>query len=249
MFKRPAFPFALGVAGLLVGCVPLPTNDSVAPATESEFAPVAPAPAADFFADDATVQDVATPTKFKPDLKFTIGSLQHGQTPAVTISIYQTKGELEVKETHTLIEKASFRFDQLSPGQEVGTGSMELGTPPKMTLGVSVKVTSTDQTSTAVLSVKASNVLASVYVADMRIKQVAGGLIITTLGNATRANDKNGIHNTEVSARITQTLNEGLVVLPQDVGPMRVRTLIVSEPDTTNQVTGQKVYRDTYTIE
>jgi uncharacterized protein YgbK (DUF1537 family) len=78
---------------------------------------------------------------------------------------------------------------------------------------------------------------------------VAGGLIITTLGNATRANDKNGIHNTEVSARITQTLNEGLVVLPQDVGPMRVRTLIVSEPDTTNQVTGQKVYRDTYTIE
>ena len=126
---------------------------------------------------------------------------------------------------------------------------MELGTPPKMTLDVSVKVTSTNQQDSAVLNVKASNILATVYVADMRIRQVPGGLFITSLGNATRANDKNGVHATEESARVTQVINEGYVQLPAEAGPMRTRTLIVSEPDPGNQVAGQKIYRETYTVD
>lgn len=249
MFKRPAIPLALGLTGLLAACVPLPTNEQVAPATESEFSKAEPTPGVDLFADDAALKDVATPTKFKPELKFTVAGLTQGATPSVTTNIYQTKGELEIKETQTLIENASFRFDQLTPGAEVGTGTMDLGTPPKMSLGVSVKVTSTDQKESAVLSVKASNVFATVYVADMRIKQVPGGLFIATIGNATRANDKNGVAKTEVSARVVTTINAGFVQLPAASGPMRTRTVIISEPDPTNAVTGQMVYRETFIVE
>jgi hypothetical protein len=83
----------------------------------------------------------------------------------------------------------------------------------------------------------------------LRIAQVPGGLSITSIGNATRANDDQKIHTTEVSARVTQTIAPGYVVLPDATGPMRTRTVITSEPDPANQVAGQKVFRQTYTVE
>lgn len=248
MIKRLALPYLLGAASLLAACVPLPTNEQVAPPTEAEFTQPAPE-GPDLFADDATVVDIATQTKFAPQLTFKLASLKAGGTPAVTISIYQTKGELELRETNSLIEKAAFRFDQISNGQEIATGKFELGTPPKMTLDISAKVITTDKTSGALVSVKASNLFANVYVADMRIKQVPGGLFITTVGNATRANDKNGVATTEVSARVTQVFQAGLIQLPATPGPMKVRTVINSEPDPANKVSGQKVFRETYTLD
>lgn len=249
MFKRPAIPWLLGAAGLLAACSPLPTNDQVAPPTEGEFAPPAAEQGADLFSDDATYKDVPTSTTFKPTLDFQVSSLKHGDSPSVTTSIYQTKNELEVRQTKTVIEHAAFRFDKLEVGQEIGTGKMEVGTPPKLTLDVSVKVSSTDKQSSAIFSVKASSIIGSVYVADLRIAQVNGGLSITSIGNATRANDKQGIHTTEVSARVTQTIAPGFVVLPDAAGPMRTRTVITSEADPTDQVSGQKVFRQTYTVE
>lgn len=248
MIKRLAFPYLLGAASLLAACVPLPTNEQVAPATEAEFnQPVPQGP--DLFTDDATVVNVETTTKFAPQLTFNIASLTPGGTPSVTLSIYQTKGELEIRETNSLIERAGFRFDLINNNQEIATGKFELGTPPKMTFDVSAKVITTDKTESALVSVKASNLFASVYVADMRIKQVPGGLFITSIGNATRANDKNGVFTTEVSARLTQTFQAGLIQLPATAGDMRVRTVISTEPDpAADKKSGQKVFRNTFTL-
>lgn len=247
--KRLAIPVVLWGASLFAGCVPLPSNDRVASPTEAEFSPPAVGQGADLFANDATIQDVETATKFAPQLQFSVQSLNHGEEPAVTTNIYQTKGELEIRETHTLLENATFRFDKLEVGKEAGYGRMEVGTPPKMTLDVSVRVTSLESKDTALLSVKAKNLLAEVYVADLRIKQMPGGLFISSLGNATRANDKNGVHTTEVSARVVQTLLPGLIHLPDAPGPMRTRTLIVAEPDPADRGNAQKVFRQTYAIQ
>lgn len=253
MMRKSAIPRWLGSAGFLfalAGCVALPTNDQTTAPSMADFNQGAPAQAEtpDLFAGDALFVDLDTPTKFKPQLEFQIGSLAAQAEPTVTINIYQTKGELEVRRTDTIIENATFRFDKLSPGLVIGNGKMELGTPPKLTLDVALTVTSTDQTGNATVAIKASNVLASVYVADMRIKQAPGGLVITSIGNATRANDDNGVHLTEVSARIVQTIAPGFVHLPA-AGPMRTRTVIASEPDPGNQVSGQRVHRQTYTVE
>lgn len=246
MFKRPVTLLLAGVAGLLAACsIPgLPVNDEVAPPTASDFQPVV-------IGEDVWKEekpDVSTPTKFAPTLDFELQSLKAGEEPAVTINIYQTKSELEIKETHTLIENAGFRFDKLQVGQEVGYGKMEIGTPPKLTLDVSIRVTEAGP-DTAQMSVKASSLIAKVYVADLQIKSVPGGLSIISIGNATKADDKNGVHTTPASARVIQTLYPGYVKLPTQPGPMRTRTVIISEPDPTNQVTGQKVFNETLTIQ
>jgi hypothetical protein len=233
---------------LLSACVALPTNDQVAAPTDSDFGAVTPAVTVDLFENDAEVKDVSTPTTFKPTLEFAIDALTPGAEPGVSINIYQTKNELELSFTETIIEKAGFHFDKLKPGLVIGGGKMEVGTPPKLTLDVAVSVTSTDNASTALLAVKGTSLIASVYIADIRIKQVPGGLVISSIGNATRANDKNDVHQTEVSARVIQTLSPGYVVLPA-AGPMRTRTRLVSEPDPKNREQAIKVYRKDYTIQ
>lgn len=248
MIKRLASLLILmSGAGLLAACsLPLPTNDSTAPPNAADFKPVE-TPVDPFEGD--TLTDVPTQTKFAPQLSFELLSKKAGESPAVTISIYQTKGEIEIRETQTLIEGASFAFDTLQVGTVVGDGKMEIGTPPKMTLDVLMTVTSTNQQDEAQMSVIAKNFLAEVYVADLQVKQVPGGLSIISIGNATRANDKNEVFTTIASARVTQTLYPGLVKLPTTPGPMRTRTLVVSEPDPKDQKTGQKVFRPTFDLE
>lgn len=236
-------------ASLLAACsLPLPTNDSTAPPTAGDFKPVEAPAQVDPFAGD-TLVDVPTETKFDPKLTFELQSQKAGESPAVTISIYQTKSELEVRETQTLIEGADFRFDRLQVGTVVGDGKMELGTPPKMTLDVEMKVTATNGTDEAQMSVIAKNLLVEVYVADLQVKKVPGGLSIISIGNATRANDKNDVFTTIASARVTQTLYPGFVKLPAAPGPMRTRTLIISEIDPATQKAGQKVFRPTFELE
>lgn len=261
MTQRPVL-LLVGVAGLLAACqIPfLPTTDPVPPPAADEFKPIvtppgggsaAPgggpaAPAPDPF---STLQDVPTTTKFAPQLTLDIPSSKVGDEPAITLNVYQSKGELEVKETQTLLEKASFRFDKLQVGQEVGTGKMDVGTPPKMTLDVSVKVTSTDNKETAMFTVKGENDLVRVYIADLQIKKVAEGLSIISIGNLARSNNKNGTNTTAASARVIQTLSPGYMHLSDTAGPMRIQTVLISEPEKDSGVVGQKVYRQTMTLQ
>ena len=249
MIKRLASLLILmSGASLLAACsLPLPTNDSTAPPGAADFKPVE-GEQVDPFAGD-TLVDVPTQTKFDPKLSFELQSQKTGEAPAVTISIYQTKGEIEIRETQTLIEGAGFHFDKLEVGTSVGYGKLEIGTPPKMTLDVQMKVTSTNNHDEAQMSVIAKNFLAEVYVADLQVKTVPGGLSIISIGNATRANDKNDVFTTIASARVTQTLYPGFVKLPTTPGPMRTRTLIISEADPQDQKTGQKVFRPTFDLE
>lgn len=246
MFKRPVQLSLIGLAGLLAACISLPTNESVAPPSSADFGN-AGSTADNFFPSPAPT-DVATPTKFAPQVSFELQSVTAGEEPSVTTSIYQTKSELEIRETDTLIEKVAFHFDKLSVGQEIGFGKMEIGTPPKLTLDVSMKVLSTDQKENAIVSVKASSPLAQVYIADLQFKQLPGGLSIISLGNATRADDNNDVHTTQASARVTQTIYPGFVKLPNLPGPVRTRTVVISEPDPTNQVVGQKVFEPGFTV-
>jgi hypothetical protein len=233
------------LAGLLAACVALPTNESVAPPSAADFGNSAPE--TDFFASPAPAE-VKPPTKFQPQLSFEIQSLKAGEEPAISTNIYQTKDELEIRETDTLIEKVAFNFDKLSVGQEIGYGKMEIGTPPKLTLDISLKVLSTDQKESAIVSVKASSLIASVYVADLQLKQLPGGLSIISLGNATRADDKNDVHTTQASARVIQTIYPGFLKLPNLPGNVRTRTVIYSEPDPSNQTAGVKVFEPSFTV-
>lgn len=249
-FKRPASLLILmSGAGLLAACsLPLPTNDATAPPRSEDFKPIVVPERVDPFVGD-TIEDVATTTKFAPTLSFELQSQRVGEEPAVTISIYQTKSEIEIKETQSLIEGASFRFDKLQVGTSVGYGKFELGTPPKLTFEVLMRVTATNGRDEAQMSVKAKNLLAEVYLADLQVKQVPGGLSIISIGNATRANDVNDVFTTVASARVAQTIYPGFIKLPEIAGPMRTRTVIISEPDPVDQKTGQKVFRPTFELE
>lgn len=255
--KRPTI--LLGMAGLLASCqIPfLPTTEPAPPPAAEDFKPIGqPAPGTGTGGTGGapvdpftSAQDVATATKFAPQLQMELTSTKAGEEPAITINLYQTKEELEVKETQTLLENASFRFEKLQVDQEVGTGKMEVGTPPKMTLDVSIKVVSTDGKETAMFTVKGENDLVRVYIADLQIKKVPQGLSIISIGNLARSNNKQGVSKTQASARVIQTLSAGFLQLPPTAGAMRTQTVIISEPDPTNQVTGQKVFRETLVIQ
>lgn len=232
-------------AGLCAACSLIPTNAAAPPPAPTDFPSVAPAP--DLFAGPAP-QEVTTPTKFEPQFAMSLASLKAGDAPAVSTSVYQTKGELEIKETDTLIGDTGFAFDKLAVGQQVGTGTMAIGTPPKLTLNVSMQVLSTNQQDTAMISVKASNPIAQVYIADMLIRKLPGGLSIIALGNETRADDVNGVHTTEASAKVTEDFAPGFFLLPSQPGVVQTRTIFVSEPDPQNQVTARKVFDASETV-
>jgi hypothetical protein len=234
----------------LSACALLPTNDQLAPPTTQQFADLAPAPAGSANPlEQDTAQDVVPPVKFEPKLSFDVASLKAGDEPSVTINIYQTKNELEVRKTETFIENAGFRFDKLALDAVIGSGKMEIGTPPKLTGDVTLKVLSTDAKQMALLSVKAASPLMSVYIADLYLQQTPSGLSIVSLANATRADDKNGVSTTPASVRIIQTFAPGYLKLPATAGSMRARTIISSEPDPASQVIGQRVFRQTFVVE
>lgn len=201
-------------------------------------------PAVDPFA--VVVEEVATATKFAPQLTMEFTTLKAGSEPGLNLSVYQTKGELEIKETQTLLEGVTFNFGKLRVGQEVGRGKMEVGTPPKLTLDLSITVTSTDNKGMAILAAKASNAFAKVYVADLLIEQGPKALSITSKGNATQANsDSTNI----ASVRLTQNYLAEFLRLPAASGLMRTRTVFVSELDASTSKGGQKVFSREFSLE
>ncbi|MEB3330449.1 MAG: hypothetical protein VKQ33_14585 [Candidatus Sericytochromatia bacterium] len=195
--------------------------------------------------DDERHQDVDTPTRFTPVLSAAFDQLKAGGLPTATLDVYQVKGELEVRELRLLLERASFRYERLKPGVRIGDGRLDVGTPPKMSLPATITVTETDGATYALATVKASNMLATVYVADMRIKQQGGHLSVVSISNFARGNDRNGQHTTEASARIVQRLYPGYIQLPGESGAMRMRVLIYSEPDPGTETEGLRVFRQT----
>jgi hypothetical protein len=195
--------------------------------------------------DDARHQDVETPTRFTPVLSATFDQLRANGLPTATLDVYQVKGELEVRELRLLLERASFRYERLRPGVRIGDGRLDVGTPPKMSLPAAITVTETDSATYALATVKATNALATVYVADMRIKQQGGHLSVVSVSNFARGNDRNGQRTTEASARIVQRLYPGYIQLPGESGAMRMRVLVYSEPDPTTDREGLRVLRQT----
>ncbi|HEY9722383.1 MAG TPA: hypothetical protein V6D47_10230 [Oscillatoriaceae cyanobacterium] len=202
---------------------------------------------ADIFAGTAP-QDVQAPTKFAPQFTFNLGSLQASGTPSLSTSVYQTKGELEVKESDALIADAGFNFGKLSVGQQIGGGKFEVGTPPKLTLGVTITVLSTNRQDQALVAVKATSPIAQVYIADELIQAVPGGLSIVSIGNQTRADDVNDVHTTQASARVTEDFDAGYFKLPVTPEVMKTRTTFISEPDPSNGVTAQVVFDASETV-
>ena len=244
MRRRPAMLLLGAIAGLLPACLSLPTNSQLPPASGSDFASAPP----DALGASAP-PEVNAPTKFAPQFTLSFQSLKAGEEPAVTTSVYQTKGELEVHDSRTLVENGGFIFQGLKVGQQVGYGQMDIGTPPKLSLTVDVRVTATDGSSTATLSVKASSPLASVYVADQQIQQLPGALEIDTLGNASRADAVNGIYTTQVSAKVTETLLPGFFTLPSTAGVMRTQTVFTSEALPADGITARKVFTPAFTVD
>jgi len=165
--------------------------------------------------------------------------------PTATLDIYQVKGELEVRELRVLLERATFRYERLKPGTRLGDGRLDIGTPPKMSLPASITVTETDGATYALAAVKASNLLASVYVADLRIKQQGGHLSVVSISNFSRGNDRHGQRTTEASARIVQRIFPGYLQVPGESGGMRTRILAYSEPDPATSKEAVRVYRQT----
>lgn len=190
-------------------------------------------------------QDVTTPTKFLPQFGLGFDALRVGYEPEVTLDVYQTKGELEVKEVRALVENASFRYEKLSVGLAIGDGQMDVGTPPKLSLPVSITVTQTDGATFAVIAAKASRPLLEVYLSDIRIKQVGGNLSIVSISNLARGNNSRGQHTTEASARVVQRIFPGFMTLPGAAGAMRTRVLLYSEEDPANGATALRVHRQT----
>jgi hypothetical protein len=195
--------------------------------------------------DDERHQDVETPTRFTPVLSATFDQLSANGLPTATLDVYQVKGELEVRELRLMLERASFRYERLRPGMRIGDGRLDIGTPPKMSLPAAITVTETDGATYALATVKATNALATVYVADMRIKQQGGHLSVVSVSNFARGNDRNGQRTTEASARIVQRLYPGFIQLPGESGAMRMRVLLYSEKDPTTDREGLRVLRQT----
>lgn len=215
---------------------PAGASPSAAPAPESPFS-------------ETRYQDAVTTTKFVP--RFTLGfdALRAGGEPGVTLDVYQTKGELEVRELRAILENAAFRYDKLSVGLQIGDGQMDVGTPPKISLPVSIKVTQTDGATYAIVAAKASQPLLEVYLSDIRIKQLNGNLSIVSISNLARGNDGHGQHTTEASARVVQRIFPGFLKAPAAPGAMRSRVLIYSEDDpAAGGATALRVHRPTFEV-
>lgn len=202
-------------------------------ATAAPQLPPSPRPSYDPYREDPSLTQGAK-TPFKPQLSWTLDDQKPGATPKVSISIYQTKGELEVKEARFLLENTQFRFDQLKLKQQVGGGSLDVGTPPKLSLPIAVTTEEIDlSVPTAVFSVIAQGPGAKAHVADLKIRPTSEGLSIISLGNMSRANDHRGVRTTEYSARVTQSIDSGWFVLPvQPVVRSRVNFVSDTDPDT-----------------
>jgi hypothetical protein len=272
MYLRPVALALLAAAGL-GACIPgLPSNPSAPPLSATGFsdadptpepaavpAPAAsPTPAAGPAAtptppvvsdgspfSDPRFQDVSTSTKFQPKFFFSFDEIRAGAEPGVALDVYQTKAELEVREVRILLERTRFHYEKLRVGLEVGDGHMDIGTPPKLGLDVKVVCTETDGATYGVFSVKGEGPLVSVYLADVRIKDNDGNLSVVSIGNLARANDRDGRHTTEASARVIQKFYPGYVILPPDPGTMRMRQLIYSETDPAGGGTALRVIHQT----
>lgn len=237
--------------GLPVAAQPSATTQAGGPPTTGAPGTNAPpVPAASATSDpspftETTFQDVVTPTKFAPQFLLGFDALRVGYEPEVKLEVYQTKAELELREVRALVENASFRYDKLSVGLEIGDGQMDVGTPPKLTLPVSIKVTQTDGATFAVLAAKATRPLLEVYLSDIRLKQLNGNLSIVSIGNVARGNNSRGQHTTEASARVVQRIFPGYMVVPGTAGAMRTRVLLYSEEDPANGATALRVNRQT----
>jgi hypothetical protein len=258
--------FLLPLMAVLAGCtlLPLPTNQpevpppaagdfnnvlTAQPATAAANVPASAAGGGGFDPfSDTSFKNVDTATKFAPVFKSTVDPLEAGATPSVTTDIYQTKSELEARQVNTLIEGASFHFEKLKVGLQVGSGQADVGTPPKLSVPIEVKVEDTDSSTYAVLSVKSNSALAKIYVGDLQVKVLFGSLSIVSIANASRANDKDDVHTLPASLRVVQKLDAGYVQLPAKAGPMRTRMIITSEPDPTTNVAGQRVFNETLTV-
>ena len=201
---------------------PAPSSDS----------PIPSLPIGDPFAGEEW-QDIITKTRFTPQLNYSFDPPRSSASPETQIEMYQTKGEIEVKEVRFLLQGARFRFDRLSKDAIIGDGRLDVGTPPKLSIPAQVTITDTDRTSYAVAKVEANSLLASVYVADLRIKQLGNNLSIVSVSNFARGNNRHGQFTTEASARVVQRLYAGYLLLP-DASAMEVRALIYSEPDAEN---------------
>ena len=211
-------------------------------------APVAPAAeTGDPFVTPDFV-DITTASAYKPAFSFALlADLSPGASPALETSIYQTAQEVELREARLLLENCQLRYDRFSRGQTIGTVVLDVGTPPKATLSGSLRVTEVGSNYVTV-EAKASNAVASAYIADIRFRQVDGHLSIVSIANFSRGNDAQGIHVTERSARVTQRLEPGFLVLPQRPGPFRARALLYGENDPRGGGTPLKVVRNTFTV-
>lgn len=196
---------------------------------------VAPSPTPGPFDPDPNQNQKAS-AKFAPQLSWGLSDLRMGATPVVKLSVYQTSQELEVREARFLLENTQFRFDRVSKGVKLGGGSLDIGTPPKLSLPIAITAVEVDLVGrSAVFSVIADGPGARVHVADLKIRNNSEGLSIVSLGNLSRANDADGTYLTPYSARVTQELDTGWLILPlQPV--LRGRASFVSEPD---QKTGE----------
>lgn len=259
----------LGLGGLaLSACAPdLPTDVASAP-TLGDFVDADPRPAQAGDAGGAPrverggprpsapptdpfeepMREEPTRTRFKPDLAVAFDALKANGQPTTTLEVYQIKGELEVREMRLMLERATFKYAGLHEGDQIGDGRLDVGTPPKMSLPATVTVTETDGVSYALAAVKASNLLASVYVADLRIKQVNGHLSVISISNFARGNNRHGQRTTQASARIVQRIFPGYVQLPAEPGTLRMRTLVYSETDPDGGQEGLRVFEKTLDV-
>jgi hypothetical protein len=246
---RPAagdFPNVFGTSG--ASTTPGATDAAGTAASGVPGTTAAPTPPPYDPFNDSQFAGIDAPTPFAPVFGLTVSSLQAGGSPEVATSFYQVPNELQVGEVDTLIEHATFHFEKLTIGMQIGGGKLEVGTPPKLTLPVAVRVEDTDGKESALLSVKSDSAISHIYIADMQVKVLYGSLAIISLGNAARASATQGAATLPHSAKITQSFAAGFVQLPSTPGNMRTRVIIKSVPDPTNRVTAQRIATSTLVI-
>lgn len=205
----PASPLPAPVAAPVMG----PASSDPAPFTDNRFS------------------DIATKSRFAPKFSFAFDAISVNAQPAITLDIYQTAEELEVKEIRALIERSTFRYDRLKVGMQVGSGQMDVGTPPKASATIKIVCTDTDAKTYGVFTAKATHPLVNVYLSDIKIKDNDGNLSLVSISNFARGNDHVGRRTTERSARIQQRFDPELLLLSSVPGELRSRVLIYSEGD------------------
>lgn len=243
----PTGDSASSSAGAVTGAPAATEGSASGPVPAAGASTPAPKPAYDPFAD-TSFTDVNAPTNFMPVFTMNMGSTGAGDSPAVATSVYQTYQELSVGEIDMLVEHVGFHFEKLQVGQNVGDGTVEIGTPPKLILPVAMQVEDTNQKDYALVSVKSDSLTAHIYIADLQIRTLYGSLAILSQANAARASAKSGNPTTPRSARVTETFSPGFVQLPSEPGNIRTRTIIRSVPDPHGNVTAQRVLTSAITI-